>query len=92
MNALARTDCTVEPGRCLIIKEVADRNRDDIISSIAESRPGMIVFDKNPGYFDRPFFDWQNWLVVNPAYAPLMAGYRKVTEDDRFSYWVRTAS
>lgn len=87
-NALARTDCAALPERCQAIQGIADRNRDDLIRAMAEQRPDMIVFDKNPGYFDSPNFDWHGWLGTNPAYAGIIAGYRLAAEDDRFTFWM----
>ena len=88
LGALARTDCAAEPARCAEIVAIADRNRDDLIASIREGRPDMIVFDKNPGYFEDRNFDWHGWLDADPAYAGLIAGYRLRAEDDRFTYWM----
>lgn len=91
LGARARTDCAARPERCRTLKAIADRNRHDLIVSMAGERPDMIVFDKNSGYFDYPFFDWQAWLAVDPVYAEIMGGYTKVSEDDRLVYWTRQA-
>ncbi len=91
LKALARTDCTADPARCRAIEAIADRNRADLIASMRRHRPEMIVFDKNPGYFAAPHFDWHGWLGTDPAYAGILAAYSEVSEDDRFTYWVRRA-
>lgn len=92
LNALARTDCATDPARCAAIEAVADRNRDDLLVSMAEAQPDMIVFDKNPGYFEAPNFDWHGWLGDDPSYAGIIANYRLAAEDDRFTFWTRNPS
>lgn len=89
LNARARTNCSAEPQRCAVIDAILARNRDDLLRDILDGRPDMVVFDHGAGYFHVPF-EWKEFLANDRPFAEIMARYRLIREEGRYSYWKRT--
>lgn len=90
VNGLTTTDCSVSPGRCARWRQIADRQRADVIRDLERGKPEAIVVDNKSGYFLAPSFDWLAFMGQDPRFGPILRGYSLVERLDRFDIWLRS--
>lgn len=89
ISLLATTDCANPSERCGGYRDIVAETRTRMVEDFVKGRPAVVFIDDRPkkSYFGDTPFDYEEFLLADPAFAELWAGYHQMGRAGDYEVW-----